>query len=260
MPISGKLKTFLDQQVIYFNQPKFIEQDPISIPHRYSRKEDIEIAGFLAATISWGNRRSILNDANKMMAHFGSYPFDYVMSAKPRQLNKIEGCIHRTFQAEDLRFFILSLRNIYLNYGGMEGIFFQYAEKKNLQLAISRFKEIFFSIPHPGRTLKHVSDPIQGSSAKRINMMLRWFVRQDKKGVDLGIWNSLKPSQLSCPLDIHSGTIARKLGLLLRKQDDAKAVMELDINLRSLDSKDPVKYDFALFGLGATKEGINNFF
>lgn len=257
--ISTQLKTFLDQRVIFFNQPRFIEQDPISIPHRFSRKEDIEISGFLAATISWGNRRSILNDADKMMQYFGSSPFDFVMSAKKKQLDKIEGCMHRTFHAEDLRFFILSLRNIYLYHGGMEFIFAKYAERKNLQPAISKFKEIFFSIPHPGRTLKHISDPGKGSSAKRINMMLRWFVRQDKKGVDFGIWNSLKPSQLSCPLDIHSGTIARKLGLLSRIQNDAKAVIELDAALRSLDPKDPVKYDFALFGMGASKEGINNF-
>ena len=191
--ISEQLKKFLDQQVKHFNQIKFIEDDPISIPHQYSRKEDIEIAGFLAATISWGNRRSILNDANKMMKHFGISPFDFVMSAKKQQLEKIEGCIHRTFHAEDLRFFILALRNIYLYHEGMETVFVKYAEKKTLQPAISRFRELFFSIPHPGRTLKHVSDPEKGSSAKRINMMLRWFIRNDKKGVDFGIWKSLKP-------------------------------------------------------------------
>lgn len=257
--ISDQLKKFLDQQVKHFNQPRFIENDPISIPHRYTQKEDIEIAGFLAATISWGNRKAILNDAGKMMAYFGVSPFDFVMSAEKKQVDKIEGCIHRTFHAEDLRFFILSLRNIYRHHGGMEAIFSTYAEKKTLQPAISRFRKLFFSIPHPGRTLKHVSDPENGSSAKRINMMLRWFVRKDSKGVDFGIWESIKPSQLSCPLDVHSGNIARKLGLLSRKQNDAKAVAELDTALRSLDPKDPVKYDFALFGIGVAKEGIYHF-
>lgn len=251
--ITDALKKFLDQQVNDFNQPKFIEEDPISIPHRYIRKEDIEIAGFLAATISWGNRKAILNDADKMMKYFGKSPFDFVMTAQKKHLDRIEGCVHRTFHAEDLRFFILSLRNIYQHHGGMEFVFANYADKKNLQPAISRFREVFFSIMHPGRTLKHVSDPENGSSAKRINMMLRWFVRKDTKGVDFGIWKSLKPSQLSCPLDIHSGNIARKIGLLTRKQNDAKAVIELDQALRGLDPKDPVKYDFALFGLGVQK-------
>jgi uncharacterized protein (TIGR02757 family) len=236
-----------------YNQPWFVEQDPISIPHRYFSKEDIEIAGFLTATISWGNRRSILDDADRMMKIFGSSPYDFVRSAGSRQLQRITGCIHRTFQAEDLRFFIRSLRRIYEVHEGMEDVFRRYAQPGNLQPAISRFRELFFSIPHPQRTIKHVSDPERGSAAKRINMMLRWFVRRDNCGVDFGIWNSIDPSWLSCPLDVHSGKIARELGLLHRKQNDARAVKELDQTLRYLDPIDPVRYDFALFGIGVNR-------
>lgn len=251
--ISSSLKAYLDEQAARFNQPWFVEQDPVSVPHRYVRKEDIEIAGFLAATISWGNRRSILDDADRMMAWFGKSPYDFICSASPRQLQRISGCVHRTFQAEDLRYFIRALRRIYEEEGGMEEVFCRYALPGDLQPAISRFRALFFSMPHPERTTKHISDPERGSAAKRINMMLRWFVRRDDGGVDFGIWEKLDPAWLSCPLDIHSGKIARELGLLHRKQNDARAVKELDQTLRSLDPADPVRYDFALFGIGVSR-------
>ena len=246
-----EIKDFLDEKVIAYNQPFFIGHDPISIPHRFSKKEDIEIAGFIAATIAWGNRKSILKNANELMDKMGESPFDFVMSASSKQLKNLS-FVHRTFNSEDLHCFIYCLRNIYQHHGGLQQVFEKNAQVDSMQLAISKFKEIFFEIPHPQRTEKHVSDPLKGSSAKRINMLLRWFVRKDKQGVDFGIWNGkLKAQQLSLPLDVHTGNIARKLGLLNRKQDDAKAVLELDSILRSFDPKDPVKYDFALFGLGA---------
>lgn len=245
-----ELKEFLEEKVNQYNTIGFIESDPISVPHRYSLKEDIEIAGLLAATISWGNRKMIVKNAHRMMDLIGESPYDFVLSHKKSHLKRFDGYVHRTFNAVDLTYFITALKNIYMTKGGLESLFSAHATKDSLQPAIHHFKQTFFEIQHPARTTKHISDPFKGSAAKKINMYLRWVVRNDKKGVDFGIWKNINPSQLSCPLDVHSGNVARKLGLLTRKQDDAKAVLELDSNLRLLDSNDPVKYDFALFGLG----------
>ncbi len=245
-----ELKEFLDAKVIQYNNLKFIESDPIQIPHKFLLKEDIEISAFLTATIAWGNRKMIINNAQKMMALLGDSPYDFIMNHKEHHLEKFEGFVHRTFNETDIKQFIQSLRYIYLNYNSLEYIFNTYSENDSLQYAIHKFKAIFFEIEHPKRTKKHVSDPLKGSAAKRLNMFLRWMVRNDTAGVDFGIWKSLSPSQLSCPLDVHSGNVARKLGLLKRTQNNAKALAELDTNLRKLDPLDPVKYDFALFGLG----------
>lgn len=247
-------KEFLDFKVEQYNTPLFIEEDPIQIPHAFSQKEDIEIMGFLVATIAWGNRKMILNSGERLMNIFGNSPFDFIMEYTPANDEYFEGFVHRTFNSIDLAYFVKSLQNIYINHGGLETLFKKHATAQSLQFSISKFKEIFFELPHPKRTQKHVSDPLKNSAAKRINMFLRWMVRKDDKGVDFGLWNSLKPSQLSCPLDVHSGNIARKLGLLNRKQNDAKAVLELDNALRKMDASDPVKYDFALFGLGVYNE------
>jgi uncharacterized protein (TIGR02757 family) len=246
----SELKEFLDEKVILYNNPNFIESDPIQIPHLFSLKEDIEIAGFLAATISWGNRKMIIQNSHKMMQIMGNSPFDFVMNHKKKDLEKLQSFVHRTFNATDYVFFIKSLQNIYQNHQGLEAVFAKNQEDDSMQKSISEFKKVFFEINHQTRTQKHVSDPINNSAAKRINMFLRWMVRDDKKGVDFGIWKSISASKLSCPLDVHSGNVARKLELLLRKQNDGKALFELDCNLRKLDENDPVKYDFALFGLG----------
>lgn len=246
----SELKEFLDEKVDLYNHPNFIESDPIQIPHLYTLKQDIEIAGFLAATIAWGNRKMIINNAKRMMDLMGNSPYDFVMSHNGNDLQRLETFVHRTFNGQDFIGFIKSLQNIYLNHGGLESIFTLHQEKDSMQNAISKFKTIFFEIEHLNRTEKHISDPNKNSSSKRLNMWLRWNCRQDNKGVDLGIWKNISPSQLSCPLDVHSGNVARKLGLLTRKQNDAKALAELDQNLRALDPNDPVKYDFALFGLG----------
>lgn len=245
-----ELKDFLDAKVIQYNNPTFIESDPIQVPHQYSIKEDIEISAFLTASIAWGNRKMIIRNAHKMMEHLGNNPFDFVMNHKEHHLENLENFVHRTFNSTDLIYFIKAIQHIYKNYTGLETVFFKYAKAHSLQNAIHHFKRIFFEIQHPTRTEKHISDPIKGSAAKRINMFLRWMVRKDNTGVDFGIWKTLSPSILSCPLDVHSGNTARKLGLLTRKQNDAKALLELDTNLRMLDTEDPVKYDFALFGLG----------
>lgn len=244
----NELKEFLDEKVELYNHPNFIESDPIQIPHQYTIKEDIEIAGFLAATIAWGNRKMIINNAKKMMDLMGNSPYDFVMSHSDLQLESLENFVHRTFNGKDFVEFIKGLQHIYQNHHGLEAVFSR--ENPTMQHTISEFKQLFFEIPHLARTEKHISDPLNGSAAKRINMYLRWMVRNDNKGVDLGIWKSVSTSKLSCPLDVHSGNVARKLQLLTRKQNDAKALAELDQNLRKLDSIDPVKYDFALFGLG----------
>lgn len=244
-----ELLDFLEYKVDEYNKPSFIETDPISIPHRYSRKEDIEVASFLTATISWGNRKAILKAGNYLMDCFGESPYDFILESKDAHIDKISNFYYRTFNTSDLIYFIKSLKNIYINHNGLETIFTVY-DQENLHKAISAFRAIFFELDHPERARKHVSDPISGSAAKRIHMMLRWLVRNDKKGVDFGIWKGISPSILSIPLDLHSGNTARKLGLLKRSQNDLKAVMELDTQCRVFDPKDPSKYDFALFGLG----------
>ncbi len=244
-----ELIAFLEEKVSTYNTPNFIESDPIRVPHQFSIKEDIEISGYLAATIAWGNRKIIIKNADWMMNLMGNAPFDFVMSHTDYQLDRLDKFVHRTFNGEDLRCFIRSLKNIYTNHGGLESIFQKNQTNDSMLPAISRFKELFFEIDHFFRTQKHVADPNNGSTAKRINMFLRWMCRKDNQGVDLGIWN-INPSKLSCPLDVHSGNVARKLGLINRKQNDIRALSELDNSLRKLDPSDPVKYDFALFGLG----------
>jgi len=246
-----ELKEFLDEKAALYDQPKFLESDPIQISHQFSKKEDIEIAGFLVATIAWGNRKSIINNGRKMMDLMGNSPYDFVINHSEQDLNSLSHFVHRTFNGEDLIYFVKALRYLYKDHGGLEHVFYKHAGKTELQTAIHAFKNTFFNLPHLPRTEKHIGDPLKKSAAKRINMYLRWMVRPNITGVDFGIWDSLSPSQLSCPLDVHSGGVARKLSLLKRKQNDAKALQELDTSLRKLDPQDPVKYDFALFGLGA---------
>lgn len=245
-----ELKLFLDEKVCLYNAPGFIELDPIQIPHRYSAKEDIEISGFLTATIAWGNRKMIIKSASKLMELMGNSPYDFVMNHKDSDLANFDGFVHRTFNGTDAKYFLKGLKHIYRNKGGLETIFSNFTTEYSTQTAIHEFKKEFFSLNHPPRTTKHISDPAKGSVAKRINMYLRWLIRTDNSGVDFGIWKSITPGQLSCPIDIHSGNVARKLGLITRRQNDAIALKELDCNLRKMDKDDPVKYDYALFGLG----------
>jgi uncharacterized protein (TIGR02757 family) len=245
-----EIKDFLDVKVGIYNNPSFIESDPIQVPHLFSKKEDIEISAFLTATIAWGNRTMIIKNAILMMQYLDQSPHDFVINHSPKDLEPLNKFVHRTFNGIDFITFIKSLQNIYNNHQGLEAVFAQHQQPETMQNSISEFKKTFFEIPHSTRTQKHISDPLKGSAAKRINMYLRWMVRQDNAGVDFGIWNTINPASLSCPLDVHSGNIARKLEILTRKQNDSKALAELDINLRKLDPNDPVKYDFALFGLG----------
>ncbi|CAM3628438.1 TIGR02757 family protein [Flavobacterium gelidilacus] len=245
----SELKDFLDEKVIQYNNFDFIESDPIQIPHLFSLKEDIEIAGFLSATIAWGNRKMIIKNSKKLMNIMGNSPYDFIMNHSEDNLESFDNFVHRTFNALDAKTFVKALQNIYINHDGLEAVFAKNQEENSMQKSIHEFKKVFFEIKHLQRTQKHVSDPLNNSAAKRINMYLRWMIRNDYK-VDFGIWKTIPTSKLSCPLDVHSGNVARKLGLLKRKQNDGKALAELDLALRKLDKNDPVKYDFALFGLG----------
>lgn len=249
-----ELKEFLDKKVELYNHPRFIESDPIQIPHAFQRKEDIEIAAFLVAVIAWGNRKMIIKNGWQLMEYLDHSPYEFVVNHQLSDLSKIETFVHRTFNGTDAITFIKALEHIYQHHDGLENVFANHQESTTLQPAISAFKKVFFEIEHLKRAEKHLSDPLQQSAAKRINMFLRWMVRKDNCGVDFGIWKSLQPSQLSCPLDVHSGNVARKLNLLTRKQNDARALAELDEQLRALDPTDPVKYDFALFGLGVFEQ------
>ena len=245
------LKEFLEDKYDLYNRPKFIESDPIQIPHSFSSPEDIEISGFLAATIAWGQRKSIISNAQKLMDRMGNNPFEFVMSSNSSQLDRIDGFVHRTFNSQDCTYFIKSLRNIYLNHQGLKHFFEQsYAKNGEINTVLSEFRSLFFETSGSPHTGKHVSDVGKGSSGKRLNMYLRWLVRDDQRGVDFGLWKKIPASALYLPLDLHTGNVARKLGLLKRNQNDWKAVSEVTSALRKLDPSDPVKYDFALFGLG----------
>ena len=245
--IKDDLKNFLDEKYQEYNNVKFIENDPIQIPHLFTNHKDIEIAGFLTSIISWGNRKSIINNAKKMMNLLDNSPHDFIKNCKDSEIKKLE-FVHRTFNSIDFRFFLHSLKNIYTQNESMEDIFLD--DDSNFMFdGIINFRKIFFSVNHEKRSQKHISNPLKNSCCKRINMFLRWMVRNDQN-VDFGIWKKIKRSKLSCPLDVHTGRVARKLGLINRKQNDFKSLCELDKNLRLLDNEDPVKYDFSLFGLG----------
>lgn len=251
-----ELKSFLDEKADQYNHVDFIENDPIQIPHRFSLKQDIEIAGFLAATISWGNRKSIINSAEKMLNVMGNSPYDFVMNHSEEDLKNIQGkSIHRTFNGEDFGYFIRQFQRIYKENESLENLFKTNDSEFNFQHGIERFRQNFLGT-EKHRSHKHVSSPYKNSSAKRIIMFLRWMVRKDKRGVDFGIWGNIDQRFLSIPLDVHTGNMSRKLGLVIRAQNDWKTVEELDIAIRKFDDKDPAKYDFALFGLGVTKELI----
>lgn len=250
----SELKDFLDEKADVYNNVEFIQDDPIQIPHRFNLKQDIEIAGFLAATISWGNRKSIIKSADKMLEIMGNSPYDFVLNHSESDLNAIKDkSIHRTFNGEDFGYFISRFKEIYTENRSLEDLFLVHENENNFQHSIERFRQKFLGV-EKHRTHKHVSSPYKNSSSKRIIMFLRWMTRKDNRGVDLGIWQKIDQKHLSIPLDVHTGNISRKLGLVTRTQNDWKTVEELDVAIRKFDDKDPAKYDFALFGLGVTKE------
>ncbi len=248
----SELKNFLDEKAEFYNAPEFVENDPVQIAHRFSLKQDIEIAGFLTATISWGTRKSIINDAEKMLAFMEQTPYDFIRNVSVKELESLKNrSIHRTFNGEDFREFILNLKRTYHNNDSLENLFSIHGNETNFYHSLERFRQNFIGdVQH--RSHKHVSSTYKNSSAKRLMMFLRWMVRKDRKGVDFGIWENIDPKNLSIPLDVHTGNISRKLSLIQRKQNDWKTVEELDLAIRKFDSADPAKYDFALFGLGVS--------
>ncbi len=252
------LKELLDEAYDRLATPSFITNDPLSIPHSFSKREDIEISGFLTATIAWGQRRTIITNAWRLMRLMDEAPHDFIMEASASDLSRLDHFVHRTFNGQDARQFVLSLRQLYRRHDGLENAFLLNGELRDMGSAIALFKERFFHGARSQRTLKHVADPSRGSHAKRINMFLRWMVRPSERGVDLGIWKRMTPAMLHVPLDVHTGRVARELGLLKRTQDDWKSVIELTEQLRKLDHEDPIKYDIALFGLGVEGQRANS--
>ena len=245
------IKALLDQKADQFNQPKFIANDPISIPHQYKKKQDIEISGLFAATLAWGQRKTIINNCNRLMEYMENAPYDFILNHSNVDLRRFENFKHRTFNTTDLFYFIRFLNWYYKKYDSLEDAFVA----DTIEAGIVNFHDLFFSLPDfPKRTIKHISTPERKSACKRINMYLRWMVRDDNKGVDFGIWKKIKPSQLICPCDVHVDRVARKLKLIRRKQVDWQTALELTANLRKFDPEDPVKYDFAWFGLGVEEK------
>ncbi len=286
--MSFDIKHFLDQKVDEYNRPGFIDNDPICIPHRFTNKQDREIMGFFAAVLAWGQRKTIINKCTELIARMDGVPSDFVKNHRESDLKRLLGFKHRTFNDTDLLYFISFFKYHYAYHDSLEHAFVQYSRQgefrseymdssvtidedtlsspvcyaHELQLdtlfiekALNAFRGYFFSLPdYPLRTRKHVSSPLQNSACKRLNMFLRWMVRHDDRGVDFGLWKQITPAQLICPCDVHVERVARRLGLIHRKQSDWKTALELTENLRQLDRNDPVKYDFALFGLGVEGE------
>ncbi|QDH79443.1 TIGR02757 family protein [Echinicola soli] len=251
------LKAFLDEKVALYNQPGFISADPILIPHRYSKKQDIEIAGFFAAILAWGQRKTIIKKCTELLAMMDDAPHDFMLHHQERDLRPFVNFKHRTFNDIDTLWFITFLSRFYKAHESLEQAFIhEWVDDFDVMgKLLTNFHEVFFSDPEaPQRTRKHVATPKRNAACKRINMFLRWMVRKDDCGVDFGIWHKIKPSQLICPCDLHVDRVARKLGLIERKQTDWRTALELTGRLREFDAKDPVKYDFALFGLGVEEK------
>ncbi len=250
-PSDIELKEFLEEKARLYNTPRFIESDPVLVPHLFSEKEDIEISAFLAATIAWGKRKSIIKNALLLIKLMDNAPYRFIGEFEESDLKVFRHFVHRTFQPQDCKFFMLALQYVYRNYKGLGG-FFQdsFSETQSLEKTIMEFRRVFFEIPHLSRTQKHISDISKGATAKRLNLFLRWMVRKDNAGVDFGLWDKIPMSALFLPLDVHTASVARKLGLLERPQNNWKAVVEITGKLRQFDNNDPVKYDYALFGLG----------
>lgn len=251
------LKDFLNKKVDAYNQPFFIDTDPICIPHSFTKKQDIEIAGFFAAIFAWGNRTSIINKSKDLMQLMDNAPHDFCLNHSDKDLIKLFPFKHRTFNITDLLYFVSFFNQHYKQHQSLETAFSQWMNKgdSNVENALNGFYRYFFSLPDmPKRTLKHIASPKKKSACKRINMYLRWMVRNDTAGVDFGIWKNISPSQLVVPLDLHVARVARHFKLLQRKTTDWEAALELTANLKKLNAADPCRYDFALFGLGVLEK------
>ena len=251
------LKDFLDSKVDEYNRHGFIENDPVSIPHRFEKIQDIEISAFFAAIMAWGQRATIIAKCTELFRHMDNSPHDFIRNHSEEDLKKFIRFKHRTFMPTDVLYFIHFLQKFYLENNSLEKGFTIGLNSKteNVEIGLANFHKLFFSLPDsPSRTRKHISTPERKSACKRLNMFLRWMVRKDDRGVEFGLWNDIKPAQLVCPCDIHVDRVARRLGLIERKQTDWQTALELTNNLREFDPLDPVKYDFALFGLGVEEK------
>lgn len=247
---SSEIVALLKEKATFYNRPTFIEDDPLCIPHLFNKKEDIEIAGFLAATLAWGIRKTIIKNSKKLIHLMDDAPSDFIRNHTAKDRKRFDQFKHRTFNPVDCTFFMKNLQRIYRQHGGLESVFSEGSKNGSIKEGIIHFREIFLHNESIHRAKKHISNPAENSAAKRICMYLRWMVRKDHKGCDLGIWKKISPASLFIPLDIHTGTISRRLGLLKREQNDWKAVEEITAVLREIDPKDPVKFDYALFGMG----------
>ena len=255
--VDEKLKVFLDRKVDEYNKPAFIKDDPISVPHLFTKQQDIEIAAFFAAIFAWGNRTTIIQKSHELMQLMHMQPHTFILSSQQKDLEKLKTFKHRTFNTTDLLYFIEFLKFHYTTYSSLETAFTKWMNKndEHVEKALNGFNAYFFSREHvPPRTMKHIASPLKKSTCKRLNMFLRWMVRNDGHGVDFGIWKNISSAQLICPIDVHVARVARKFGMLTRKQVDWNTAIELTSNLKRMDAADPVKYDFALFGLGVIEK------
>ncbi|MFM9943873.1 MAG: TIGR02757 family protein [Bacteroidia bacterium] len=247
----AELQKLLDEKVIKYNHPSFLENDPLGIPHRFTLKQDIEISGFFAAILAWGNRKSIINNCNKLMRLMEESPYDFITNHSPNELKRFEKFVHRTFNGTDLLFIIEAFKEFYKEHDSLERLFLPKPGEKTVKSGLENFHNSCFNLSYaPLRSKKHIASPFKKSACKRLNMYLRWMVRDDEKGVDFGIWKSIKPSQLICPLDVHVLRVANTLGLLSTEKSNWETAELLTSQLRKFDKNDPVKYDFALFGMG----------
>jgi uncharacterized protein (TIGR02757 family) len=252
-PTQTSLKAFLNEKVITYNQQLFIANDPICIPHTFTKQQDIEIAGFFAAIFAWGNRTIIINKSKELLQLMDNMPYDFITQHQPKDLKKILNFKHRTFNTTDVLYFIAFLKQHYNQHKTLETAFTQWGN--TIEEMLNGFHKYFFSLAYaPARTKKHIATPQKKSTCKRLNMFLRWMVRKDDAGVDFGIWKNIQQAQLICPIDVHVSRVAKRFNLLSRNQIDWQAAVELTNYLRTLDANDPVKYDFALFGLGVVEK------
>jgi len=249
----SQLKSLLDDRVTLYNQPSFIENDPISIPHQYTRLQDIEITALWTAVFSWGLRKTIINKANELFALMDNAPYDFVMHHSEEDGQRLLRFVHRTFQPTDTLYFLHFFRNYYTENDSLQSAFTRHTDVSapRVKEMLTGFHSMFFDSEWaPQRTRKHIATPARGAGCKRLNMFLRWMVRRDNSGVDLGLWEDISPADLMMPLDVHVQRVALRLGLLNRDKSDWRAVEELTSQLKIMDPHDPVKYDYALFGMG----------
>lgn len=254
-----EIKAFLDQKYHQYNTSDFISEDPVSIPHSFSLLQDIEISGFVAAVLAWGQRKTIINKCRELFRLMDNAPYDFILNHQENDLKAFLNFKHRTFNATDTLYFIQYFRHYYQRHHSLEDAFMpkNFQQQENLEAGLIHFHDQFFVLEdYPSRTRKHIATPARNSACKRINMFLRWMVRSDDKGVDFGLWKKIKPAQLICPCDVHVDRVGRRLGLITRKQTDWLTAKELTANLKLMDPEDPVKYDFALFGLGVYEKMV----